>query len=95
MAGKTFGLPLYPLYDADMATTELLGLEETRKDFRARVTVAEKEETHTVVTLYGSPAAVLVDIEWYRRAREALGDPTDLRVRRKPEAGRPDEVVAE
>lgn len=68
------------LYAADVATTELMGIEETRKVLGDRITAAEKTETHTIVTKHGQPAAALVDIAWYTRARESLGDPTDIRV---------------
>jgi prevent-host-death family protein len=67
----------YP-YDADMARTEFLGIESTRTKLGDRVAKAEAEELHTVMTKHGQPKAVLVDIGWYRRAREALKDPTDL-----------------
>jgi len=80
MDTKTFGNPVATLYAAAVATTELLGVEDTRKGLAGRVKLADEQETHTVVTLHGQPAAVLVDIGWYIRARESLGDPTDLRV---------------
>lgn len=80
MDGQTFGTPGATLYAADVATTELLGVEDTRKGLSGRVRAAEESETHTVITMHGQPSAVLVDIAWYRRARESLGDPTDIRV---------------
>lgn len=70
------------LYAADMATTELMGIEETRKTLGDRITAAQDDERHTIVTKHGQPAAALVDIAWYARARESLGDPTDIRVPR-------------
>lgn len=68
------------LYAADVATTELMGIEETRKVLGDRVDRAAEAELHTIVTKHGQPAAAIVDVGWYIRARAALGDPTDLRV---------------
>lgn len=75
-----YGIPPATLYAADMATTELMGVEVARKQLGTRIAKAENNETHTVVTKHGQPAAVIVDIAWYARARESLGDPTDIRV---------------
>jgi hypothetical protein len=67
------------LYAADVARTELMGIESTRKVLGSRVVPPEDAEfVHTVMTKHGQPVAVIVDIDWYRRAREALADPTDL-----------------
>lgn len=66
------------LYAADVARTELMGVESTRKVLGQRVDKAAAEELHTVMTKHGQPAAVIVDMDWYRRARKALKDPTDL-----------------
>lgn len=75
-----YGTSQAGLYAADVASTELMGVEEARKKLGERVDFAADDELHTVVTKHGQPAAVLVDIAWYTRAREALGDPTDIRV---------------
>lgn len=80
-----YGSTPVSLYAADMATTELMGIEETRKVLGDRIAAAQDEERHTIVTKHGQPAAALVDIGWYARARESLGDPTDIRVP-KPKA---------
>lgn len=66
------------LYDPDMTRTELKGVEETRKTLTERIEMAEEKGTHTVVTRHGRARAVLVGIEWYREARTARGEPTDL-----------------
>jgi PHD/YefM family antitoxin component YafN of YafNO toxin-antitoxin module len=84
MTATTFGNPIETLYSPDMAKTEMLGVEDTRKAFSARIIAADSDEIHTVVTLHGQPAAVLVDVSWYARAREALGEPTDIRRGPKP-----------
>lgn len=85
MATETFGSSTGTLYAAEMATTELLGVEEVRKGLSGRVDLADKTETHTVVTMHGRPSAVIVDMAWYVKARQALGDPTDIRVAPKAE----------
>lgn len=66
------------LYDPDVARTELMGVEETRKALSERLKKAEEEDLHTVMTRHGKTRGVIVDIDWYRRARESLGEPTDL-----------------
>jgi site-specific recombinase XerD len=66
------------LYASGMAITELVGIESARKYFALRLQLAKDEERHTVVTKHGVPEGVLVDMKWYREARKALGQPTDL-----------------
>lgn len=66
------------LYDPDVARTEMLGVEEARKALSERLKKAEEEELHTAVTRHGKTRGFIVGPEWYRRAREALGEPTDL-----------------
>lgn len=67
-------------YAADMARTELMGLDAARKSLGERVDMARDHEIHTVMTRHGQPAAVLVDIRYYLKSRTAVGDPTDLAV---------------
>jgi len=81
--------PTALLYAAPVRT-ELMGMEEVRKDLRRRLQLAnperdpkkpedeQPEEVHTVITQRGKLGGVLVGPEWYRKAREALGEPTDL-----------------
>jgi len=57
-----------------------MGVEFARKKLGERIDFARDDELHTVVTRHGQPAAVLVDIAWYIRARESVGDPTDIRI---------------
>jgi hypothetical protein len=62
-----------------MATkTELMGIEAARLPLGKRSALAKEEGVHTVLTRFGQPETALVPMEWYRRAREALGEPTDL-----------------
>ena len=66
------------LYHSVMAKRVLKGIQELRRELRQRLTAVTKEGEHTVFTHYGKPVAVLVPIEWHRRAAEAVGDPTEL-----------------
>jgi hypothetical protein len=67
------------LYAALMATkTELMGIEKARLVLGDRSKLAKEEGTHTVLTRFGQAESTVVPMEWYRRAREALGEPTDL-----------------
>lgn len=75
-----YRIPQGDPYAAEVATTELMGVEDARKKLGERIDFARDGELHTVVTRHGQPAAVLVDMAWYVRARESLGDPTDIRV---------------
>lgn len=81
MTVLAYELPPGGLYAPEMATTEIVGVEDARKGLSGRLRAAAKEEIHTVVTVHGQPSGVIVDMAWYTKAREALGDPTDIRVR--------------
>ena len=71
--------PEESLYAADVAKTEMMGVERARQTLGDRLRKANaEEEIHTVVTKHGRPDGLIVGMEWYRRAREALGEPTDL-----------------
>lgn len=63
------------LYADLMAEREKLGIQDTRDKFRDRVDRAIAPGIHTVVSRHGRDVAVLVPIDWYRRASEALGEP--------------------
>lgn len=75
-------------YDLDMAKRELLGIQALRLQIKSVVakvaggTLADGTEesggTHVVFTRHGKPTAVLVPMDWYRRAAEKMGEPTDL-----------------
>lgn len=66
------------LYDPAMAKVEHMTVEEARKVLGKRVDRARDEGLHTAVAKHGRTIAVVVPIDWYREAREAVGDPTDL-----------------
>jgi prevent-host-death family protein len=70
--------PPVELYASAMAEREQLGIQDTRDNFRDRVDKAIEQGLHTVVARHGRNVAVLVPIEWYRRASEALDDPTEF-----------------
>lgn len=70
--------PYSELYDSDMATTKTMGVEALRKVLGAEIQKAAADETHVVVSKHGMAQAVVVPMAWYRKAREALKDPTDL-----------------
>lgn len=73
-----YGGPYGDLYDPAMAKTELMGVEALRKVLGVRLDLGKKDGTHTVATKHGAAEGVLVPMAWYRKAREALKDPTDL-----------------
>lgn len=78
VATDPYGGPRGDLYDPGMAKTERMGVEAARKVLGARVDLAKADGTHTVIAKHAVDEAVLVPMEWYRQARQALGDPTDL-----------------
>lgn len=76
--GDAPGVPAGSLYDPAMAKTERVNVEKTRQTLGHRLDMGEKDGVHTIVAKHGRDAGVLVPMDWYRQAREALGDPTDL-----------------
>ena len=73
------GSPSGDLYDLPMASkTELMGIEKARLVLGDRSKAAKEQGVHTVLTRFGQAESILVPLEWYREARERLGDPTDL-----------------
>lgn len=71
--------PAHNRYDPDMAKRQALGAEKVRTTFKERLDDTETQDpTHTVVQRRGRAVAVLVDIDWYRRAAEALAEPTEF-----------------
>ncbi len=76
--GRPRGYPQEIPYALHVAKTELVGIEAARQTLGPMLERAADESTHFVLTRHGRPAGVLVDMAWYRQAREALKDPTDL-----------------
>lgn len=56
-----------------MARRVMMGIQELRLRLRERVADVQKG-IHTVFTRHGRPVAVLVDVAWYQRAVEAVGE---------------------
>lgn len=77
---RTSGSPQADLYDPGVAKVKRMSVEEVRRDL-GKLAVDAKDgplEADIVVTRHGAERLVVVHLDWYRRAREALGDPTDL-----------------
>lgn len=55
-----------------------LGIQSARDRFRTVVDDALIRGVITVVTRHGERVAAVVPYEWFKRAEEALGEPTDL-----------------
>lgn len=70
------GTPRATLYAAVMVRKELMGIEVARRSLGERV--EKVKEVQTVMTKHGRPTAAIVDIEWFRLACAALGEPTDI-----------------
>lgn len=65
------------VYPPDMVRRLMLGVQEFRAQVARRLDAVDKDE-HTVVARRGRPIAVLVPIEWYRKAAEKLREPTEF-----------------
>jgi prevent-host-death family protein len=48
--------------------------DEVRRRFRVLLNEVEHDGAHITVLRYETPAAVIVPVGWYERAREALRD---------------------
>ena len=46
--------------------------DEARREFRHLLNSVENEKAHVMIKRYDTPTAVMVPIDWYERAREAL-----------------------
>jgi hypothetical protein len=72
------------LYPAGMTRRRQMTVQEARDNLAERLnrldsdTEKNPEIEHTVISRRSRTAGVLVDIDWYRRAAEALGDPTEF-----------------
>lgn len=72
------GSPCGNLYDPDMPKTKPMGVEALRKVLGPEIEKAATDGTHIVANKRGVNLGVFVPMDWYRRAREATGEPTDL-----------------
>lgn len=73
-----YGEPDGDLYAAGMVKRVMLGVQEFRIHLRERLRLIEDQGEHTVLARRGKPVAVMVPMDWYRRAAEALDDPTEF-----------------
>ena len=73
---QTYREPEGHLYAAGMVKRVLIGVQEFRTYLKDRLTAIEAGE-HTVLARRGKPVAVMVPMDWYRQAAEALDDPTE------------------
>ncbi|WP_431728621.1 hypothetical protein [Verrucosispora sp. TAA-831] len=74
------GFPEEDSYDHGVANLRYLSVEELRKELGslAKKGVEGQLDEHIPTTRHGKVGLLVVDLDFYRRAREALGDPTDL-----------------
>ncbi len=72
------GSPYADLYDPAMPKTKPMGVEALRKVLGPEIEKAATDGTHIVVRKRGDALVVVVPLDWYRKAREATGEPTDL-----------------
>ncbi len=46
--------------------------DEARRNFRALLNDVEHDDAHVTILRYQTPAAVIVPVEWYEQAQQAL-----------------------
>lgn len=78
VSAAPYSSPYGELYDPDMPKTKTMGVEALRKVLGPEIEKAAADETHIVVAKHGITRGVFVPMPWYRKAREALKEPTDL-----------------
>lgn len=66
------------LYAWAMPKREQLGVQEAREKLRDRIDEAMVNGVHTVISRHNKAVATLVPMDWYRRASDALGEPTEF-----------------
>ncbi len=66
------------LYDPAMPKTKTLGVEALRKVLGPEIEASAKDGTHIITSKRGVNLVAVVPMDWYRKAREATGEPTDL-----------------
>ena len=72
------GTPYGDLYDPAMPKTKPMGVEALRKVLGPEIENSAKDGTHVIVRKRGVALGAFVPMDWYRKAREATGEPTDL-----------------
>lgn len=46
--------------------------DEARRNFRALLNEVEHQDVHVTILRYRTPAAVIVPVDWYEQAQQAL-----------------------
>jgi hypothetical protein len=72
-----YSSPYGELYDSAMPKTKTMGVEALRKVLGQEVEKSAEDGTHIFVAKHGVDQGVFVPIQWYRKARKALNEPTD------------------
>lgn len=54
-----------------------IGSDDARRDFRALLNDVEHQGEHVTIMRYQTPAAVVVPVEWYEKARAAVEGASD------------------
>lgn len=62
-------------YTPPMAKRRILGAEQARLQFSARIDAAERNGEHTIILRRSRPSVVMVPADWYHRATALIGDP--------------------
>jgi hypothetical protein len=77
---RTSGSPHKDRYDPAVPKMKRRSVEEARADLGRLIAAGAegKLDEHSPVSRHGRVGVVIVPLDWYRQAREALGDPTDL-----------------
>lgn len=57
-----------------VAGVEVIGIDRARGDLGGIVDRARLKGEHTVITRAGKPAAVVVPVDWYEKAKAAIGE---------------------
>lgn len=73
---RPHGTPIRNPYDFDVAKRELMGIQELRLHLKTVVDLV-LSGTHVVFTRHNKRVAVLVPMDWYRKAAESVGEPTE------------------
>ena len=64
-------------YPASMVKRVLRGVQDIRVQMGDVFKAIEERKEHVVLARRGKTIAVLVDIDWYRKAAKAMEDPTE------------------
>ena len=65
------------LYAVAMAKRVMMGVQEFRLKLKERIDAGVKGQEHTIISQRGNVVMAAVPIDWYRRAADAVGEPTE------------------